>query len=105
MTTTNTIDRQQLEQFSGQQIVFEGLVVNTKCPSPTQRFICLRRINVAKQGESTSCHHLWLDVSHLSDIKIRIAEWIKGSAYIKHYIRRNGSESYGLCNASDLMPA
>ena len=105
MTFTNTIDRQQLEQFHGQQIVFEGLVVNTKCPSPNQRFICLRKINVAKHGDSTNCHHMWLDVSNLTGIKIRIAEWIKGNAYIKHYIRRDGSESYGLSNPSELMPA
>ena len=101
----NKVDRPQLGQFHGQQVSFKGLVVSTKCPTSDQKFICLRKINVGTHGESTSCHHLWMDVSHITGFKVRLADWITGCAYIKHYVRRDGSESYGLCHASNLSPA
>ena len=101
----SSTDRKQLEQFLGEQVQFEGLVVNTKCPSPSQRFICLRRLSVGKHSDSVRCHHLWLDVSGITDLKFRLASWITGTAYVTHYQRRDGSESYGITEPSHLAVA
>ena len=105
MTQTITTDRTELEQFMGQQIAFKGMVVNTSCPTPEKRFICLRRMNVTQKHESVQFHHMWLDVSHIKDLKFRLASWVSGCAYVKHYHRRDGSSSYGITAASQMAAA
>ena len=105
MTQTTTTDRTELEQFLGQQIQFKGMVVNTKCPTPEQRFICLRKMDVSQKDESTRVHHMWLDVSHIKDLKFRLAAWVTGCAYVKEYTRRDGSHSYGITAPTQLATA
>ena len=105
MTQTTTTDRTELEQFLGQQISFKGMVVNTSCPTPEKRFICLRRMNVTQKNESVQFHHMWLDVSHIKDLKFSLAAWVSGCAYVKHYNRRDGSTSYGITAASQMATA
>ena len=105
MTQTTTTDRTELEQFLGQQIQFKGMVVNTSAPTPEKRYICLRQMNITQDDESMQLHHMWLDVSHIKDLKFRLAAWVSGCAYIKHYNRRDGSSSYGITAPSQLATA
>ena len=100
--TYNSTDRNALEKFLGQQINFNGLVVDTKSPTPHQKFICLRKMSIASHGEEVKCHHMWLDISHLKDLKVRLCQWIQGVAYVEHYYRRDGSESYGITAPSGM---
>ena len=99
---TQQIERNELEQFIGQQIEFKGLVVNTTATSTNKKFICLRRMNITKKDESMQFHHMWLDVSHIKDLKIRLASWVTGCAYVMQYNRRDGSSSYGITAASQM---
>ena len=89
-------DRDQLQDFLGMRVDFKGLIVNTKKPSPDKHFICLRRMDVCRKGETIRCHHMWLDVSDIKDMTFRLTEWMTGSAYVKHYRRMDGSVSYGM---------
>ena len=98
----NNAGRNQLEQFVGQQISFAGLIVDTKCPQPGQRFICLKKLDIARSGTHIHCHHMWLDISHLQEVKVRLCQWIQGNAYVEEYQRRNGSSSYGITEASGM---
>ena len=100
----NNAGRNQLEYFLGQRITFAGLVVDTKCPTPEQRLICLRKMDITRKGKHIHCHHMWLDISHLKDVKVRLCEWIQGNAYVEEYSRRNGSNSYGITSPSGVMP-
>lgn len=99
----NSNDRYVLEPLVGQAINFHGLVVDTKSPSPTEKFICLRKMSIASKGQEVRCHHLWVDVSHLHDLKVRLCDWVKGAAYVKHYTRKNGSHSFGITSPTELM--
>ena len=102
--TYNNSGRNQLAQFIGQKINFAGLVVDTKCPTADQRFICLRKMDIERNGYNIHCHHMWLDISHLKDVKLRLCEWLQGNAYVEEYTRRDGSQSYGITEAVSVVP-
>lgn len=102
--SVNNSGRNQLRHLIGERITFAGQVVDTKCPAPGQRFICLKRMDIGRKGKHVHCHHMWLDISHLQDVKVRLCEWIQGNAYVQQYARSNGSQSYGITNPSGLMP-
>ena len=100
----NNSGRSDLRKFWGQEVNFQGLIVDSKSPTPNQKFICLRKMMVGCNGECVHCHHLWLDVSHLKDLKVRMCQWIQGCAYVDTYTRRNGSRSFGITEPFEIAP-
>jgi len=97
-------DRQELAQFLGEEVSFEGQVVNTRAPSKGKSFICLRSVKIARRNDEVvfrdrpyvTCDHIWLETSDIKHCKTRITDIVIGSCTVVPYKRKDGTHSFCL---------